>query len=1204
MNRRIGTIRPKRWNPHLLNNDFELDDRSFTDVMGYLASFLKHINYYKLNDIDTPDGTWDELIQSDPILFMVGIINEPTHVFEDHIESKIISNFSVAEQKKLIKELNEWYKKIQHWGDVLNELKEEKPAYKIENAIRDILDFQKEPMDKYLSELEDEVIKDHSQNLGIEYDHPAKVTIRKSTDLEPVIHIFHKVVMHIQSSTREYLQKSFFNRKNHQPHHGLYITFGKLFQVVQEKMNELPHRHLRFYYEDVLQQKPEGYKPALVTVSFDLQQNVPYSQIDKGSPLTAGKILGSKQEVIFETQNPLVAHNVQLTELETLYFNSSPYVRIGTNSDLISQVYKNKLISKGKDVTANRDEWFVFGANKTSIQNTQVDSEKVGTIGFVLGSPVLFLSGGEREISLEMFFEEKEARSYLWAYLNQIKSNLGISLETAFGFVFEDAMRFSVSTAKGWLHVEDHEISFSKEKNSIQVTLKLESGAPALDVLKSETESYKWPSIKVEINEYAPIYIYSFLNKVDLLAIDIDVSVTGLKNLSIYNNLGKMPADKAFDLFGPIPDTTSYLMLGKPELFKKSLTSLNVSLNWTNIPDDFGGFDTYYNGYSEGITNESFKIGFSALSSNLWTPLSEPTNLFSTKNVITPDGYDSIQLEKSSLISFPGIKDLDLQLDFETKEPLEFKNTTASGFLKLSLVEPNFAFGNDIYLKDTEEIAYFNAKHKKSVPNPKKPYVPKVNDISISYTAADTLSFDLDEKQKNLGELYHIRPFWIDPAVIASKVKCYTLFPLYDQQAYIVLGLKGVKEEIVLSIFWHFLRSGSTHLIDRNQLSWEYSDNNRWMPIPDGNILNDGTNGLTKSGILEIQLPEARYPDNSGNYWLRIGTNSNAEHFPKIKGIFFNAVQAICVSDDPQVVGKNIPPGSIKSMAGKFPDIKAVQQPGTTYAGKVEESTEEFYGAVSERLRHKDRAVSRWDYEHLLLEEFDTVHVAKCTNLNKYNEIVPGQVTIIVLNKYWSNDERYYFKKSTLEYMTRFLEERTSSMAEIQVINPTVEYMKVNCEVEFDQRDNKGYLMNLLNDEINEFLSPFNNYEMETGGIGGSIVPSSVSSFISSLSYVKSVNDLRIEHIVRKRANSFVLDVHEGGHVIKTRSPWSVLSPVQKHHIYYKDPKANSTVAISTMEIGSDFILQKTDTIKKNEVADKPELILPNNAAFVFKNNN
>lgn len=54
--------------------------------------------------------------------------------------------------------------------------------------------------------------------------------------------------------------------------------------------------------------------------------------------------------------------------------------------------------------------------------------------------------------------------------------------------------------------------------------------------------------------------------------------------------------------------------------------------------------------------------------------------------------------------------------------------------------------------------------------------------------------------------------------------------------------------------------------------------------------------------------------------------------------------------------------------------IQAITQPLKSFNGIPTEKLNEFYVRVSERLKHKQRAITPWDYEHLVLEKSPQIY--------------------------------------------------------------------------------------------------------------------------------------------------------------------------------------------------------------------------------------
>lgn len=1222
--RRNGTIRNKRLNQDLLDNSFQIDQRSFWDIMGYISSYLQKINYYDLHN--QPSRDWVAMIEGDPIIYMVVIINQPLTDLNQMAQSVNETKVCNVDNLEMATNLLNWYDKINEWYKNLLNQGEHRLANKIKNVLSDVLDNPKNNLLLFQQKLIREQQKTESTpkvHLLKSMPPPPKPT--GDVDLDKMIHTFQKVIMHIQNFTKDYLEQNILTANNHMPNNAMYIAFSLLLKRVQGDINSLSKRHLDFYYQDILQQKKSKGLPTKTTVSFDLLPAVQYSLIEKGAQLTAGKLFGSKTDVLFQTEKPIVAYQMELVELQTLTFNSNPYIRVGTDQPLVSSISKNDLIIKGKEVTP-QDEWFVFGANKQTLQNTQINEGKVANLGFIIGSSVLFLSEGKRTIDIQVNMEPVSAQNTFWNLLNQIKTNRKIGMDTVFSAVFDQSLKISYTTKKGWVNFNEYAIEYNEAANYFTIQLVLENFDPSLEPSTEIEQPLKWPSIKVELNEFAPIYLYSFWKGLAINTIDIDVDVQRIRNLSLYNNIGKITLGKAFDLFGPVPTLGSFLMIGKSEFFKKQLTAMSIHLDWDSVPNDFGGFDTYYDAYPEEITNDSFNVQLTALSNNYWLPTDlkfAPTfNLFATHNSITPEGYQSVQLNPSTDIELTQFSELGTTQDFNLQDPLKYEVTSQSGFIKLTLTSPNFGFGSDLYQKEYIEVATYNAKNKTQLPYPNKPFIPKIKDLSVDYKASDTLVFNEELSKTTISleaapEFMHITPFGIEEIINNQNVSEHTLVCDYEQEGYLFIGLKGVKSNTTVAIFFHFLQSSTGINIDKDALTWEYFQVNRWVKFEEGNIILDKTNGFIKSGIIEFLLPKVEGIGEKGNqqlYWIRISTPKNTAYYPKIKGIYLNAVEATCISDDGLVMGKEVPAESITKLVGKFPDIKKVNQPVNSSGGVLQEAEDQFYTGISERLRHKGRALSIWDHEHLVLSNFNDVKVVKCTNLDETFNPLPGKVKIIVLSANWTNDERHYFDGDRLQQMKTFLKKLSTPFVDIEVVNPTVEYLLANCVVEFKPEDNGGYYLNLLNENISDFLSPMSSIDNGLGGIGGSVVPTMLVSFLENLPYVQNIKKLTIEHIVREGINNYSLGVYKDGEEIKTTKPWSILSPVKEHHIVSVINKNQNydllDVGVGNMEIGLDLILGDNNNdnatvvqslIKATHPEDKITEV-SNDAILVFKN--
>ena len=72
------------------------------------------------------------------------------------------------------------------------------------------------------------------------------------------------------------------------------------------------------------------------------------------------------------------------------------------------------------------------------------------------------------------------------------------------------------------------------------------------------------------------------------------------------------------------------------------------------------------------------------------------------------------------------------------------------------------------------------------------------------------------------------------------------------------------------------------------------------------------------------------------------------------------------------------------SSTSRIPRSRASASRFRPSAGAAPNSRQAFYTRVSERLRHKDRAIDLWDYERLILEAFPQIYKVKCLNHTCY----------------------------------------------------------------------------------------------------------------------------------------------------------------------------------------------------------------------------
>src|SRR5689334_23848205 len=116
---------------------------------------------------------------------------------------------------------------------------------------------------------------------------------------------------------------------------------------------------------------------------------------------------------------------------------------------------------------------------------------------------------------------------------------------------------------------------------------------------------------------------------------------------------------------------------------------------------------------------------------------------------------------------------------------------------------------------------------------------------------------------------------------------------------------------------------------------WSFLDNNIWRPLrPDFEVLHDGTENLTSSGIIKFSLPENISTEHTvmvpGLYWIKAAIPKNSHAVSESIGIFTQAVSVTFINNegnDTLRLNKPLPAGSIARLQVPDAGIKQVDQP-------------------------------------------------------------------------------------------------------------------------------------------------------------------------------------------------------------------------------------------------------------------------------------
>ena len=223
------------------------------------------------------------------------------------------------------------------------------------------------------------------------------------------------------------------------------------------------------------------------------------------------------------------------------------------------------------------------------------------------------------------------------------------------------------------------------------------------------------------------------------------------------------------------------------------------------------------------------------------------------------------------------------------------------------------------------------------------------------------------------------------------------------QQGMLFIGIEKLQPLQSISMLFQFAEgSAEDEDNDPPPINWSYLTYNEWRPLKAENIVSDGTFGFQTTGIIKMDIPADASSNNTiitdGLIWLCASVTENANRIPQLIDIVTQAVEAQFQdnNNDQSHFDNALPATSISKLTTPVAEVSKVQQPFASFDGKHQEVGKEFYMRVSERLRHKARAINAWDYEHLVLDRFPSVYKVKCITHSDSNCLCTNKSLTVV----------------------------------------------------------------------------------------------------------------------------------------------------------------------------------------------------------------
>ncbi len=785
-----------------------------------------------------------------------------------------------------------------------------------------------------------------------------------------------------------------------------------------------------------------------------------------------------------------------------------------------------------RPVTVDTPRWKTFGAAPDAQAENQRPPD---LIGLAIGSPLFALSVGGRQITIGLGFYNDGGGPLLTPH--------------------EKAFSVQVSTEKGWYTPANVEIldgaaaDYTKLDDiapipagitllGLRLRITLPTDAPSIAPLPSaqQVADCPWPQVRITL---APIWDqtrdrfvirYARFRTLRLARVHLRAATGAyadslpsgdpISPLLLENDTGSINGKRPFEPFGVQPAAGAMLWIGHPDLLQKRLRSLRLRLDWMGGPADLNAVYAAYGLPNNGV----FSAKVSLVQGTAVTPLGTPDTapLFTLTNqkqdATKPKVIDIAVTDSLAPYTVPIPEQAQLVRDMSRALRLEL---TPIGFGHQAY--PGLVTANAIKLAaDSANVQITHTQIDPTKYAVGQPYTPKLKSFALEFVAGHELRMELYQPGPATDMLFHIHPF--GAAEAQASADGFSFLPDYSNEGELLIGLAGLQPPQTLSLLFQLADGSANPDTESQPVTWSVLDAGGWVALPGEAILHDGTRGLINSGIASFALPPAT-PDRrlpSGFYWLRAAVPSGAAGVCDTVAIHTQAVTAVRelsagAAPDPMP----LPALTIKALVTPIPGVAAVRQPYSSFGGRQAERDDSFYTAASERLRHKQRAVTSWDYERLVLRRFPDVYKAKCLsaslteapdstrdsdNLGLVRLIVVPDIRGKSLFDPFTPKASAALLADIADYLTPLL----PGSARLRVDNATYVQVRIRVGVRFSDPNNPLFYKQKLNDELNRYLSPWAYDEGADIVIGRRIYAGSIINFIDQRPYVDYVAGIKL----------------------------------------------------------------------------------------------
>lgn len=999
---------------------------------------------------------------------------------------------------------------------------------------------------------------------------------------------FYKALTLILEKVKKAFQSSLRSRHDHEPHIALFITFLHLFKYLQQELNNLVEKHLLFYYHDVLRLEKRQLLPDKVHVVFELALKMPPHLITAGTELKAGADAAGVP-MTYALTDELVISPVKLVERQNLYLRDEI-----ENGIPIKRAYALPAADKRdgleEEWPAGEKAWRALSGEAVydRLMYKYRKIEGLLTTAEIRPVPVV-----KEQLKLAKKLEQLQSYSGFSVSSTEFWLENGtdrmISLELTTTANIDslnllDYYQLEIATEKGLIPLNPYTDNPTSDYNDSF------TGMPYTFISEIRNEFY--PQIRyAKASAIAPDEKFSLYNRVvQVLPYEGDVVAakkTVIKGeqqdmiVWIYRLVIWLHAE--FPAILPVNEQTPPFIRFKT----KDIRNFDLKVHQAEV-FTYSGIVTEYGETEMGVLGRLRQPG----QQGIFYRESTPGQVENKNQLIVSQEVSDVFIRLQELFfKDPGFlyfrHTANDKLDLGTRSFLYnggwqvIDENTGPGIVNYTEKEGPLLASARFPISPADSVSGW-IKMEVSWGG-EQFFVLDANNIVFAYrTNPVTIKADDMLRSKKDGRLatrHFLSAFnslgnWEDlsgDGVSAAPVMTMPeLLPPLSPELFdyprprpapangnLFLGFEQLVPDQTLSLLFKTAPGTGNPDHYAPDIAWSYLADNSWIALPPQYILKDTTLGMQQTGIILFQIPGDITNNNTtitgkdgrkDLYWLRASAvevpddDIMVDALPMLIDIHVNAAEAVFTdhNNTEEHLVNGILPATISALKFRDVQVKSVTQPYTSFQGRTSEKSDRnaYITRIHERLRHKDRAVTTWDYERLLLESFPEVDVLKCLpHSRRIYTARPGHVTVAVIpfpDKMTGNRTFYpIFEAGELTAMKQFLAKRNSYFVggygdpgfcccnddckceeghdRLDVINARFEPVRIRVCVRFIKGKDIPFYTKALNEALKLFLSPWAKGKKPLL-FGTPVNRTRLLQFLENLDYVDVVTSLRIKH--------------------------------------------------------------------------------------------